>query len=330
MTTDRPHDQLAASLVRGQLLYPEDPGYDRALSTWNLQATKRPEAVVSARGPGDIIATIKYAKAKGLEMTVKAGGHSMSSLCTGLVIDFSHMKGIRVDVENKTVRVEPGCLLRDLDAELSVHGLVVPGGVVSHTGVAGLALGGGWGYLGRCMGLTCDNILSVDIVTADGQLRTASKTANQDLFWAVRGAGPSFGVVTSFKFRCHPLPGPVYCGVMMYPWSRSPEVAQQWMNVVTSPDGFPDNLTLYLLNDTQPTGEKGATVFAVFNGPAEQGKQLLKPFIDLGPVATQEQELPFRLVQQGINDRFPPGRHYYQTGTFVKVSHPMEPLDVRD
>lgn len=273
--------------------------------------------VVRARGAADVVAAVKYAAQKELPLAVKAGGHSMTCLSDGLVIDLSLMRGIRVDVENKVARVDAGCLLGDVDAELSAFGLIVPAGVVSHTGVAGLTLGGGVGHLGRLFGLTCDHLVSVDIVTADGQLRVASKTQNEDLFWAVRGAGANFGVVTSFEFRCQSLTGPVFAGPTIFPLPRLAEVGKTFIDVTMS-ESFAREACLNLVVSHGPTGHPGVVISTVFNGPADKGAEVIKPFTDLGPIMQMVGPVPFVAVQQSTDPMVPHGRNYYQSGIFLK------------
>src|SRR5215212_2259656 len=218
-----------ASKLRGELLRPGDPDYEEARLVWNDLIDKRPALIARCAGVGDVIDSVNFARENDLLMAVRGGGHNVAgnAVCDGgLVIDLSAMKGIRVDPERRTVRTEGGATLGDIDRETQVFGLATPLGVVSETGIAGLTLGGGIGWLRRKYGLSSDNLVSVDVVTADGRFLTASETENEDLFWGIRGGGGNFGVVTSFEYRLHPVgPEVTFCFVL-YPGYRAKEVLQ--------------------------------------------------------------------------------------------------------
>ena len=193
--------------LRGDSIRPDDPGYDEARLVWNGMIDRRPALIVRCSGPADVIHAVNFARANNLLVSVRGGGHNAAgnAVCDGgIVIDLSRMKGVQVDLDGRTARVQGGVTWGELDHETQVFGLATPGGVVSTTGVAGLTLGGGLGWLRRKHGLSCDNLLSADVVTADGRFLTASPTENSDLFWAIRGGGGNFGVVTSFEIgRAH-------------------------------------------------------------------------------------------------------------------------------
>jgi FAD/FMN-containing dehydrogenase len=198
-------DGLRAQL-RGALCLPGDEGYDKARTLWNAMIDRKPALIVRAQGASDVMAAVNFARANGLLVAVKGGGHNIAgnACCDGgLMIDLSQMKSVRVDARAKRARVEPGALLSDLDRETGAFGLATPLGINSTTGVAGLTLGGGFGWTSRKFGLTVDNLASADVVTADGKLVTASENENADLFWAIRGGGGNFGIVTSFEFKLH-------------------------------------------------------------------------------------------------------------------------------
>ena len=197
--------------VRGPVILPSDPGYDAARAIWNGAIDRRPAFIARCTGVADVVAAVDFAREQDLLVAVRSGGHGVGghALCEGgLVIDLSPMKGIRVDPVARTARAEAGVLWGELDRETQLHGLATVGGIVTHTGIAGLTLGGGIGWLMRKHGATVDNLVSVDLVTADGEVLTASEDENRDLFWGVRGGGGNFGIVTSFEYRLHPV-GPI-------------------------------------------------------------------------------------------------------------------------
>ncbi|MGH2559092.1 MAG: FAD-binding oxidoreductase, partial [Thermomicrobiales bacterium] len=210
--------------VRGEVLRPGDEGYDAARAVWNAMIDRRPALIVRCAGVADVISAVDFARARDLLVSVRGGGHAVAGFAVcddGLVIDLSRMKGIRVDPAARTVRAEPGLTWGEFDHETQAFGLATTGGFVPSTGVAGLTLGGGLGYLMRRFGAACDNLVSVDIVTADGRLLTASATENEDLFWAVRGGGGNFGVVTWFEFRLHPIGPTVTAGLIVHPFAAA-------------------------------------------------------------------------------------------------------------
>jgi FAD/FMN-containing dehydrogenase len=211
----------------GQIVGPDDPDYDQARIVWNAMADRRPALVVRPEGPDDVVAAVRFAREQDLLVAVRGGGHSVAGFSTcdgGIVIDLSRMRGLTVIPEQRIARAEGGAHLSQLDKEAQAFGLACPVGVVGHTGVAGLTLGGGMGRLQRKFGFTIDNLLSVDLVTADGSRLRASADENADLFWGIRGAGPNFGVVTSFEFRLHPLDSTITYGWIAFPIERSREV----------------------------------------------------------------------------------------------------------
>src|SRR5829696_6554136 len=219
-------EQLAVSF-RGELVRPADPAYEAHRRVWNGSIDRHPALIARCTGVADVIAAVRFASETGLVAAVRGGGHSFPghSVCDdGILIDLGPMKGIRVDPEARTARAQAGVLWGELDRETQGFGLATTGGIVTHTGVAGLTLGGGIGWLHRKHGLTIDRLLSVDLVTADGQFVRASATENPDLFWGVRGGGGNFGVVTEFEFRLDPVGPTVLAGPIIWPISESPEV----------------------------------------------------------------------------------------------------------
>ena len=223
MTTELRAETLSLS-VRGRVLRAADAEFDSARHIWNGMIDRRPALIVRAAGAADVVAAVNFARDENLPLAIRGGGHSASGTSVsdgGLMLDLSLMKEVRVNLARRTARAQAGLTWGEFDAATQAHGLATTGGVVSTTGIAGLTLGGGIGWLGRTHGLSCDNLLSVDIVTADGQLRTASADEHADLFWAVRGGGGNFGVVTSFEYQLHPIPPTVLAGLLIWPRSMA-------------------------------------------------------------------------------------------------------------
>ena len=215
---------------RGDVLVPTDEGYDEARSIWNAMIDKHPAVIARPLGASDVMAAVRFAREQDLEISIRGGGHHVAGHAVtdgGMMIDCSAMKSVRVDPEQKTVWVETGALLHDVDVETQAHGLVLPGGFISMVGIAGLTLGGGIGYLSRSLGLTIDNLRTVEMVTTDGEFVTASQSENPDLFWALRGGGGNFGVVTAFEFDLHDLEPTILAGPIVYDFADAPEVMNE-------------------------------------------------------------------------------------------------------
>ena len=226
----------------GEIVRPDDPGYDAARAVWNSMIDRRPALIVRPTGTDDVVAALRFARERELATAVRCGGHSIPGFSTcddGIVIDLSRMRGVDIDPERRTARVRGGSLLAELDDAAQAHRLVCPVGVVSHTGVAGLTLGGGMGRLQRKLGLTIDSLLAVELVTADGRVVRASEDENPELFWGLRGAGANFGIVTSFEFQLHPFEGPVTHGTVTHPLERAEELAERYRELM---ENGPDEL----------------------------------------------------------------------------------------
>jgi FAD/FMN-containing dehydrogenase len=226
----------------GEIVRPDDEGYDAARAVWNSMIDRRPALIVRPTGTDDVVAALRFAHEQALVVAVRCGGHSIPGFSTcddGIVIDLSRMRGVEVDPERRTARVRGGSLLAELDDAAQAHRLVCPVGVVSHTGVAGLTLGGGMGRLQRELGLTIDSLLAVELVTADGRVVRASEEEHPELFWGLRGAGANFGIATSFEFRLHPFDGVVTHGTVTHPIERAEELAERFRELV---EGGPDEL----------------------------------------------------------------------------------------
>lgn len=306
--------------LRGPVLLSGDAGYDEARTVWNALIDHRPKLIARCSGAADVIATVQFARQHDLLVSIRGGGHNIAgkAVCDGgLMIDLSRMKGIRVDPAARIVRAEPGVLGSDLDRETQAFGLATPVGTVSTTGIAGLTLGGGQSWLGSKHGFAIDNLLSVDIVTADGTLRTASATQHEDLFWAVRGAGHNFGVVTSFEYRLHPV-GPVLGGMVVHPLSQAVEVLRFYREFTASQ---PDELETWAGILTGPDGNKVVALIPCYAGPLDEGERLLAPLRCFGnPVADTIAPISYVAMQTMFDAALPPGRlDYWKTGLTNRI-----------
>jgi FAD/FMN-containing dehydrogenase len=313
--------QRFGSGLRGESLRPGGTAYDEARKVWNGLIDKHPALIARCAGVGDVVDSVNFAREHDLLLAVRGGGHNVAgnAVCDGgLVIDLSPMKGIRVDPERRSVRAESGATLGDLDRETQVFGLATPMGVVSETGIAGLTLGGGIGWLRRKHGLSSDNLLSVDVVSADGRFLTASETENADLFWGVRGGGGNFGVVTSFEYRLHPVgPEVMFCFVL-YPGERAKDVLNFCQQYVAE---APDEVSPLVMVGRVPPVEMfperwhGAPMIAVaamYAGEAEEGERVLKPLRELGgAIADLSARMPYTMAQSLFDEDYPDGWRYY-------------------
>jgi FAD/FMN-containing dehydrogenase len=318
--------------LRGQASTTADPGYEQARTPFNTMHVDRPALVVCCTGTADVVAAVDFARENELEPTVRGGGHSIAGLSSsdgGLVIDLSAMNGVDVDPDARLARVQGGAVLGDLDRETQLFGLATPVGVASETGVAGLTLGGGYGWLRRKHGLACDNLVSAQVVCADCQVRTASAETNPDLFWAIRGGGGNFGVVTSFTFRLHPL-GPVvaFAGVF-YPVAATAEVLRGYREYFAQ---APDEVSAEALSITMPADpslpepvhdQECFLVGAVYAGDTDEGMNALQPLRELStPLADISQPMPFTFVQSAFDGFFPRGVHraYWKSAYVPELS----------
>jgi hypothetical protein len=305
--------------LRGALLCPGDDGYDAARQVWNGMIDRKPALIVRCAGVADAIQAITFARANNLLVSVRGGGHSItgSAVCEGgLMIDLSPMKGLRVDPLRRTARAEAGLTWGEFDHETQAFGLATTGGTVPSTGIAGLTLGGGLGYLMRRFGLACDNLLSVDLVTADGRLRTASATEHPDLFWGLRGGGGNFGVVTSFEFRLHPVGPLVLGGLILHPLAQAGEAARFYR---TFSSAAPDELTTLLGFLTAPDGQKAVAFIVCYSGPLELGEEIIRPLRTFGsPLADMVRVMPYTAVQALFAPAYPPGRLNYWKSSFLQ------------
>ncbi len=298
--------------LRGQLLQPADAGYDTARRIDNAMIDRRPALIARCAGVADVLSAVRFARKHEVLVSVRAGGHNVAgnAVCDGgLVIDVSPMKGIRVDPAGRTVQAQAGVTWGELDAEAQAFGLATTGGVISTTGIAGLTLGGGVGWLNGRFGLACDNLIAADVVTADGQFVRASEQENADLFWGLRGGGGNFGIVTAFEYRLHPLGPIVLSGPVFHPAARAREVLRFYREFSASE---PDELTTYAGLLTGPDGAPLVGLVPCYAGPPEQGAKLVERLRKFGPPAVDMVgPMPYVAVQRMFNDAFPPGRYNY-------------------
>ena len=307
--------QTLRNQLRGQLIQPGDAGYDASRTVWNAMIDRKPALIARCAGAADVIAGVRFAREHDLLLSIKGGGHNVAGLAVcdgGLLLDLSPMKGIRVDPHARIARVEPGVVWGELDRETHAFGLATPGGVVATTGVAGLTLGGGQSWLTGMFGLTIDNLLAADVVLADGSFVHASATAHPDLFWALRGAGANFGVVTSFAFRLHPV-STVLGGMVLHPFERAREVLRFYREFSAT---LPDALTVYAGVLTAPDGNRVVALVVCYVGDLAQGARVLAPLRRFGqPLADLIQPMPYPAQQALIGQHFPAGRlNYWKSG----------------
>lgn len=304
--------------VGGKLIAPADPEYHSARRIWNASIDKHPGLIVRCAGAADVVKAVKFGRENDLVVSIRGGGHNVAGRALsddGLVIDLSSMRAVFVDPAKGTARVQGGATLGDLDRETHAFGLAVPAGVVSRTGIAGLTLGGGVGWLVRKYGLTCDNVLSFEIVTADGNLLTVSGDENTDLFWALRGGGGNFGVVTSFLFRAYPVTN-VLGGMIVHARDRARDVIRHYRDFMTS---APEDLTAYAALITTPDGHPAVAVIACFCGDPAEGKRVLRPLREFGsPLMDAVQLVPFPVMQKLLDGAFPEGTYNYWKSDFLR------------
>jgi hypothetical protein len=314
--------------LRGPVIQPQDAAFDEARQLYNAMIDKRPRMIALCADMADVIAAVNFGRDNGLLIAVRGGGHSgpgLGSCNDGLVIDLSAMKGVRVDPANRTVRVLAGCTQGDVDHATHAFGLAIPAGIVSTTGISGLTLGGGHGYLSRKHGLTIDNLLEADVVLADGRVVTASSTQHEDLFWALRGGGGNFGVVTSFLFRTHPV-RMVYAGPIFWEVKQARHVMQWYRDFLpTAPEELCSFLGLKAVPSTQPFprelwGRKIVTLISCYNGTPENGERAMQPIRQQLPGAILDGvgPMPFPVIQSLFDALLPKGLQWYWKGAFVK------------
>src|SRR6266516_248455 len=321
-TATAPYEELSAAL-RGPIILAGDPGYDEARAVYNAMIDKHPAAIARCRDAADVVACVRFARAHGAEIAVRGGGHSAAGLGVwddALVIDLSLLRSTTVSPQDHTVRADAGCTWGDVDHATVAFGMATPSGFVGSTGVAGLTLGGGIGYLSRRFGLTVDNLLSADVVLADGTFVTASESSHRDLFWALCGGGGNFGVVTSFTFRCHDIGenGTIIGGPVLYDfadtagvmrWYREllpslPEELSGWIGLITIPPVPPFPEALW--------GRKSCAIVWCYTGPHDKADEVLEPVKAFGsPLLAGVQPMPFDVLQSAFDGLYPAGLQWY-------------------
>jgi FAD/FMN-containing dehydrogenase len=307
--------------LQGRLIEPSDPEYEGSRALWNGMIDRRPLAIARCANVTDVVACVDAAREQGVALAVRGGGHNVAGLASadgGLVADLSSMNGIEVDERARTVRAGAGVRLGGLDAATQAFGLAVPLGVVSETGIAGLTLSGGVGWLRRAFGMTCDNLLEAEVVTADGRVVTASEGEHADLLWGLRGGGGNFGIVTSFTYRLHPVGPEVMFFFVLYPGDRSAEILRA-CEAYTSE--APDEVSPLAFLGRVPRaeafpaawhGEPYAAVAALYAGAAERGESVLQPLRELGdPIVDFSGRMPYVEAQKVLDEDYPQGWRYY-------------------
>jgi FAD/FMN-containing dehydrogenase len=314
---------------RGELLLPSAAGYESARHIWNAVIDKHPALIARCSGVADIVAAVRFAREEGLVLAIRGGGHNVAgtAMCDGgLVLDLSQLKGVRIDTLARTARIQPGVTNGDLDHETQAFGLATTGGIASTTGVTGLTLGGGLGWLMRRHGLACDNLLSADMVTAEGTCITANRTEHADLFWALRGGGGNFGVVTSLEYRLHPVGPSVVAGLVLHPAERAREVLRFYRDYVAA---MPDELTTIVnLRHAPPApwlppelhGRAVVAIMSCHAGSIEEGFEAVRPLKQFGPPLFDLLEpKPYVLHQRMFDDAVPPGLRYYWKSHYLRA-----------
>jgi len=312
--------------VRGDVITKDDAGYDEARAVRNAMIDKHPAVVVRPVNAGDVIAAVNFAREGHLALAIRGGGHSVPGFgtCDGVVIDMSRMRGVRVNPEKRTARVEGGATWGDFNSAANAFGLATTGGIISTTGVGGLTLGGGIGYLARGFGLSLDNLISADVVTADGKFQIASDKENPDLFWAIRGGGGNFGVVTSFEFKLHPVKD-IYGGPMFFELKYAGDLLRFFREyIATAPEAM-GAFPAFQIAPPLPFipekrhGDTFALMVACWAGPVEEGEKALKPFHDVAPVfAEHVGPMPYPALNSAFDGLYPPDLQHYWKANFVK------------
>jgi FAD/FMN-containing dehydrogenase len=311
----------------GQVLRLAEPGYEEARQVFNAMIDRRPAVIARPTDTADVAAAVGFARDHGLVVAVRCGGHSVAGLGTcddGMLIDLSGLKTITVDPEGRTARAGGGVLWGELDAATQVHGLHTPGGRVTTTGIGGFTTGGGYGWTSCKYGLACDNVISAEVVLADGRVVRVSEDEHADLFWGIRGGGGNFGIVTEFEFRLHRLGPTVLAGLAMFPVERAPEVLRGWRDLV---DAAPDELSSACVLITAPPepfvpeelrGKPVLGMAAMYVGDADRGADVVQPLKDLRPAMDHIGPMPYTAFQSALDPLAPPGFRSYWRGEYMR------------
>jgi FAD/FMN-containing dehydrogenase len=325
MTATNPSDALRDGFS-GEVLTPAQPGYDEARRVFNAMIDRRPAVIGRCTSTADVVAAVNVAREHGLVVAVRCGGHSVSGLGTcddGMLIDLSGLESIAVDSEARTARAGGGVLWGEFDAATQAHELHTPGGRVTTTGLGGFTTGGGYGWTSSRHGLACDNLISVEVVLADGSVVRASEQEHADLFWGIRRGGGNFGIVTEFEFRLHPLGPIVLAGLVMFPMARAQNVVRRWRDWA---DAAPDEVSTACAVITAPPEPfvpaelhgKPVVAFAVlYVGDPEQGTEMVQPLKDLGPAVDHIGQMPYTAFQAALDPLAPPGVRSYWRGEYL-------------
>jgi len=318
--------------LRGELILANEPGYDDARSVWNAMIDRRPALIARCLGLADVVTAVNFAREHGITLSVKGGGHNISGLAVcegGLMLDMSRMRGVWVDPTTRTARAQSGCLLGDVDRETQVHGLAAVLGFISNTGIAGLTLGGGFGYLTRQFGWTSDNVLSMDLVTADGRVVRACEKENSDLFWALRGGGGNFGVVTSFEYKLYPIGPEIMAGAIAWRAEDARSVLEMYRTLT---EQSPPELTCVAALRMAPPapwlpkeihGKPIVALFVCYTGEVRKGEKVVAPIKAFGsPVGDIIQRRTYVSQQSFLDATQPKGRRYYWKSEYLPRLEP--------
>ena len=318
MGLDSASIQRFAAGFHGQIVTPLDPDYELSRHVWNAMIDRRPAVILRPRSPADVQAAVAFSRTHGLPLAIRGGAHGIAGMGTcdgGVVIDCSLMKAISVDVANRTARAEPGVKWGEFDAATQAHGLATTGGTVGDTGIAGLTLGGGFGWLEGAFGMTADNLLAADVVLADGRLVRASADEHSDLFWALRGGGGNFGVVTSFNYQLHALGPVIVGGMIVHPYAVAREVLAFYGDFIRT---SPDPLTVAAALATGPDGNKACILACAYAGSTDEGLKAVRPLKEFGsPLMDMIGPLPYVGQQALLEQAAPPGLRNYWKAEFI-------------
>ncbi len=323
-------DELKAQF-HGQVVLPGDTDYDQVRRIWNAMIDRKPALIARCTSPDDVVQAVKFGRKHSLLVSIRGGGHNIAgnAVCDdGLMIDLSQMKGVKVDAKARRAIVEPGCTLADVDAATQAHGLATPLGINSTTGLAGLTLGGGFGWLSRKYGMSVDNLVSADVVTAEGRQIHASATENADLFWGLRGGGGNFGIVTRFEFQLHPVGPNVLSGLIVFPFAQAKSVITQFARFTET---MPDELNVWMVTRKAPPlpflpesvhGTEIVVLALFYAGDPAKGEKLIAPLRGFGtPLGEHVGVQPYIAWQQAFDPLLTPGaRNYWKSHNFAQLS----------